>query len=487
MGHGVNILEQPTGVKPPARVSAGLTAYVGTAPINSVDLTNVNKAKIAYTLAEAVGMFGPSTDDFANWTLHEAIKAHFSLFSVGPIVLINVCDPANAAHKAHVVDQSHQLVDGEVQLQVYGGPDEPMLGVLQSTVVVKKAGVTKTLGTDYTLAFDDDGFMVVTRVSTGSIGASDVITATFDYLDPSGVTADDIIGGYSGGQYTGLEVVRQVYPGLRLPLGFISSPKYSQIPEVASRMAVLAHKVTGFRCMALTDLSTDPGEIASFADAAAWKSDNGYTSVDQAALWPLGKIGSDVYHASTLMACIANTTDADVEGIPFVSPSNKSALITSAVDDDGNEILLEEEQANALNAQGIVTLLNGFFGWKLWGNRTAGYPSTTDPKDAFISIRRMFNWIGNTIILTTSGNVDNPVNLRLVRLVLNTLGTFLNGLVPIGALVDGKIEFRKEENPATDLSDGKVTWHVTLTPPPPAEEMTFVLEFDPAALQNLFA
>jgi hypothetical protein len=57
------------------------------------------------------------------------------------------------------------------------------------------------------------------------------------------VTADDIIGGYSGGAYTGLEVVEQVYPALRLVPGFILAPKYSR-PEVAARMAVKARAST---------------------------------------------------------------------------------------------------------------------------------------------------------------------------------------------------------------------------------------------------
>jgi hypothetical protein len=88
-------------------------------------------------------------------------------------VCINVLDPENAAHVASATNESHQLVDGKVQLQVYGGPDAPLLGIIKSTVVVKKGGVTKTLGTDYTLAFDDDGFLVVTRASSGgSIGAA---------------------------------------------------------------------------------------------------------------------------------------------------------------------------------------------------------------------------------------------------------------------------------------------------------------------------
>lgn len=489
MGHGASVSEVPTGVKPPVRISAGIPVYVGTAPINSVDLTNVNKPKVANTLEEAVAAFGPLTDDFDNWTLHEAIKAHFSVYSVAPIVLINILDPNNSDHIAIVTAESHQLVDGKVQLQVYGGPDAPLLGILKSTVVVKnQAGnVTYTLGIDYTLAFDDDGFLVVTRKTTGSIGASAIIKADFHYLDPSGVVADDIIGGYSGGTYTGLEVVEQVYPSLRLVPGFLLAPKWSQTPEVAARMAVIAGSINGaFRAMALTDLSTDAGDIPSYADAAAWKTDNGFTSVNSVPCWPKQKNGSDVYHLSTIVACVANVTDAAHDGIPYASPSNKAVSGTSAVLDDGTEVLLTRPQANALNDQGIMTLLNGFNGWRLWGNRTGGYPGTTDPKDAFIPLRRMFNWMQNTVILTADANIDDPINRRLRDLVLGTFSSLINGLIAVGAFVDGKIEFRASENPTTDLSDGKIKWHVTLTPPSPAQEMEFVLEYDPAALAKLF-
>lgn len=490
MSHGVQIEEVPTGVKPPVRISAGIPVFVGTAPINSVDVTNVHKAKVAYTLAEAEAAFGPLSDDFSSWTLHEAIKAHFSVYSVAPIVLINILDPAKSAHKAAVTGQSHQLVAGVVQLQVYGGPDAPLLGVIKSTVVIKnQAGnVTYVLGTDYTLAFDADGFLVVTRVSTGAIGASAIITANFSYLDPSGVVSADIIGGYSAGVYTGLEVVKQVYPALRLVPGFILAPKWSQVPAVAARMGVIANLINGaFRAMALTDLSTDIGVIPSYASAAAWKTSNGFTSIDSVPCWPKVKNGADVYHLSTVVACIANVTDAAHGNLPYASPSNQPISGTSAVLDDGTEVLLERTQANALNDQGIMTLLNGFNGWRTWGNRTGGYPGTTDPKDAFIAIRRMFNWIANTIILTTDANVDAPINRRLVDLVLGTLTSFLNGLVAAGALVDGKIEFRADDNSAVDLSDGKIKWHLTLTPPSPAEQMTFVLEYDPTALDALFA
>jgi phage tail sheath protein FI len=490
MSHGVSISEVPTGVVPPVHVDAGLAVYVGTAPINDGDLTAVNKPVLVSTLAEFVASFGPLVPSSAwgDWTLHEAAKAHFSAYGVGPIVCINVIDPENADHKASVVTEPLVLdADGNATIDVYGSTTG-LYGVLKSTVVVKLAGVTKTLGTDYTLAFDDDGFLVVSRVSSGTIPALSHITVTCDYLDPSGIVADDIIGGYSAGEYTGLAVVEQVYPKLRLVPGFVLAPKWSQTPAVAAAVKTAARTIDGnFRAMGLVDLSTDSGEIASYADAAAWKTDNGYSLVDLIVCWPLFKNGDDVYHLSTIVACVANLTDADHDGIPYASPSNKVATGTSAVLDDGTEVLLTGPQANALNDQGIVTARNGFAGWKVWGNRTGGYPGTTDPKDSFIPIRRMFNWIGNTIILTTDRDVDEPGNKRLIQGVVGTIGSFLNSLVAAGALIAGKIEFRKDENPVTNLADGKIKFHDTLTPPSPAEDIEDVLEYDPAALAGLFA
>lgn len=489
MGHGVSVNEVPTGVKPPVSISAGLPVYFGTAPINSADLTNVNKPKLCETLADFVSQFGPVSDDFANWTLHEAAKAHFQDYAVAPIVCVNVIDPNNAGHVGIATSELHYLINGTIQLHIYVGNDAPLLGIIESTVVVKSqnGATTYVLGTDYTLAFDANGFLVLTVVTGGAIAANATLSITFDYLEPSLVTTNDVIGGYSGGVYKGLSVLEQVYPALRLVPGFVLAPKYSQTPTVAAAMATAAASINGaFEAIALTDLSTAPGTIPTYAAAPAWKTNNGYTAIESIPCWPKFMNGTDVYHLSTIVACVANVTDNANNNIPFASPSNKAVVGTAAVLDDGTQVLLTRPQANVLNDQGIMTVLNGFNGWRLWGNRTGVYPGDTDPKDSFIPIRRMFNWIANTIILTTDVNVDDPINRRLIDLVIGTITSFLNGLIAQGALIDGKIEFRSDENSTTDLADGKVTWHVTLTPPSPAQEMDFTLEYDPTALAELF-
>jgi hypothetical protein len=486
MSHGVNITEVPTGVVPPVSVTAGLPVYVGTAPINQGDPTSVNKPVLCATLADYVATFGPIPDSstWDKWTLAEAASAHFSVFGVGPIVCINVIDPAKSAHVTKHTDEAHTLgSDGTAKLTFFGA--------VLLTVVVKLTTTghpAMTLGSDYTLAFDDNGMLVVTRVSSGRIPALGNILVDYSTLEPEVIHEADIIGGYSAGAYTGLEVVKQVYPKLRLVPGFILAPKWSQQPTVAARMAAIGNaELEGFKAIALVDLSTEPYEIVSYSDAASWKSDNGFNVENEIACWPKFKNGNDVYHLSTMVACIANLTDNANNGIPFASPSNKVITGTAAVLDDGTEVVLTKSQANSLNEQGIVTVLNGFNGWRVWGNRTAIYPGSTDPKDAFIPIRRMFNFFGNTVILTADRDIDEPGNKRQIEGVVGTVGTFINGLIAVGAVVDGSIQFLAADNSTIDLADGKVVFDCSISPPSPMEDLNFKVQYDPNALAALFA
>ncbi len=481
--HGSSINEVPTGVKPPARVTSGLPVYIGTAPVNMGDPTFVGKPGVFYTKDEAIAVLGTpdGLGDWSSYTLLQAIDAHFTENKVGPIVCINVLDPTKASHYAQATGATHVVLpNGTIALQTYGAPDIAVFGIIKSSVVIKKANVAKTLGTDYTLAFDDDGSLVLSIVAGGAIAAGDTITADFKYLDPSGVTANEVI--------TGIGYIEDVYPKLKLVPGVLAAPKYSQTPTVAAALMAAAHSIdTAFRAVAIVELSTAVGTIPTYASAAAWKSNNGYDKADTIAVWGKMKLSaSKIFHGSVIVAATIGATDADKNGVPYASPSNKTIPGIAMVLDDGSEVSLRRAQANSLNDQGIVTFLNGFNGWRLWGNRMACYPGTTDVKDCLIPIRRMFSWIGNTIILTTDANVDEPGNRRLIDGVTGTLQLFLNSLIAQGALVDGVIEFRPEENSVTDLSDGKITWHVTLTPPSPAEQMSFTLEYDPTALAALF-
>src|SRR5699024_10917392 len=113
-----------------------------------------------------------------------------------------------------------------------------------------------------------------------------------------------------------------------------------------------------------------------------------------------------------------------------------------------------------LNGEGIITALNFQGGWVGFGNRTSAYPANTDPKDAFLALRRMFNWIGNTLTLTFWQRVDAPLNRRQIDTVLYSANIWLNGLAARQFLLGGRVEFFETENPDTDLMDGIARFHV---------------------------
>lgn len=470
--HGVGAYEIPTSIVPPVTSMAGLTVAVGTAPVNLIQgNAPVNKPILAYTYKEAVQKLGYS-DDFEKYTLCESISAHFALFGVAPIVLINVLDPD--VHKASGTEIV-SVIKKEAVLEAEG--------VLMDSVIVRSADDATTYGVEeYELTFDDEGKMHVFMVAL----ATGEIKVEFERLDASAVDTNDIIGGVSmDGTLKGLELVNQVFPLFRVVPGTLIAPKFSADTAVAAVMAAKTANINGyFKALALVDLPTT--ELKDYTTLAKYKNDNNITSPNQVALWPKVSLGGKQYHLSSQMAALMCATDAKYEHVPYKSPSNENLQADSAVLEDGTEITLGPDQAEYLNGQGIVTALNFIGGWKLWGNRTACYPANSDPKDAFIAVKRMFNYEQNSLILTYWQKVDNPMNRNLIETVIDSKNIDLNGKTNRGFLLGGRVEFLEIENPTTSLIDGIATFHMYLTPPTPARELKFLVEFDPSYFSTLF-
>ncbi|WP_375104056.1 phage tail sheath family protein [Paenibacillus sp. RS8] len=477
--HGVTIIEQATSVLAPTEATSGIPFAVGTAPVNLASApVAVNTPVLVYTYAEAVAALGYS-DNWEDYTLCELIYSHFALYAKAPMILVNVLDPAT--NKTAVEPAELPVSNRVATLAVEG--------VLLPSIVVKSSdGVTTySKTTDYTAAFDEDGHVMITTKPTGVIGSSVAqLQVGYDVLNPAGVDADDIIGGVTqDGAYTGFELVNQAYPRFGILPDLLLAPGWSHLPTVAAVMKAKAGNINGnFKAIALTDL--DPEQ--AYTDAGAWKSNNSYTGPLQIVTYPMLTLGDKLFHYSSQLAGVIATTDAANGGIPFASPSNKALQADGTALADGTDLYLGADQASYLNSLGIMTALNlGTSGWKSWGNSTGAFPGNTDPKDSFIPIRRMFNWIGNSIILTYMQKVDDPMNKRLITTITDSLNIWLNGLTSSGALLGGRVEFNDSENPVTDLMAGKLTFHLHITPPGPAQEISFLLEYDTSYLTALFA
>ena len=461
--HGVYVSEVPTKVIPPVRVDCGLPVVIGTAPINMAkeDLAP-NTPKLIQNYEDAVKYFGYS-DDFENYTLSEFIYSQFVLYGIGPVVLINVLDKEKHKKAGKVKDLVIENGKGKI--------DEK--GILPESLVIKSQDKTFKLGEDYTIIFEKE---IVEVVGVSEAFKDATYTITYNVLDPSMITKADIIGGVdvNTGKRQGLELVEEVYPRFGLVPGLILAPGYSQNSDVAAIMKSKANSVGGlFRAMTLCDADADllKDELTPF------KNKNNVTDKSQILCYPKLGLGDKAFNFSTHLAGVINRTDYDNGSIPYVSPSNKTLQIDKTLIKD-NEVILSLDDANYLNSQGVVTAHNFNNGWKTWGNRTAAYPGITDIKDSFIPTRRMFDWVGNTLILTFWQKIDNPMNKRLIETVVDSANLWLNGLTAQGVLLGARVEVLKDENPITDLMDGVIKFHVYMTPPSPAREIDFIQEID---------
>jgi len=477
--HGVYMQENPTSVVAPITADSAVQVIVGTAPVNLLDdpASAINKPILVNTFAEAAAKIGYS-DSFDKFTLCQSIDASFRVFNVAPLVLINVLDPDT--HKEAVEASVKTISNGQVLIAEEG--------ILKSGFTVKDETGTTTydITDDYTLEFNDDGYMLLKVVTGGQIatGEETKLTINYDKLDPSLVDKDDIIGGYTAatGVYKGLECVSQVYPRLGLVPGLLLAPGWSHIPEVGIALTAKCEGINGvFKANCIKDVDCTATGVVEYSGVKAWKDTNSYTDKHDIVCWPMCKIGAKKYYMSALMAALIAFTDANNDSVPYVSPSNKGMRISGTILADGTEVYLDQVQANVLNGGGICTALN-LNGWRSWGNNTGIYPSSSDIKDRFIPVRRMFDWWGDSFILTYFQKVDSPLNKRLIEAVVDSENIRANGYKARFQIADAHIEYSAAENPVTDLLNGKITFHQYLTPFPPAETIINVLEFDPAAL-----
>lgn len=489
--HGVYVSEVPTSVLPAVSVDSAVPVVFGTAPVNMTDVSNVNKPVLCNSYDEFVKAFGfvpaardeESGLDVFDYTLCEAAYAQFALFGVAPAVFVNVLDPTK--HKTSATTQSVTL-DSKTGSAVVAEP-----GIIPSSVTLTNVETPYALGTDYELSFDDEGNLVITSLPDegGSgfkcnVGVS--ITFSAEKLDPSAVLSDDVIGGVSvDGAKSGLELVADVYSRFRIVPGTIAAPGYSSDPEVATVMGAKCVGINGrFKAMCVIDVPTDT--VTDYSAVSSWKTQNNITDAHQIVCWPMLSLSGTRFHMSSQLPALIGQVDSENDGTPYVSPSNHNLQMTATVLESGDEVWLDFETAAYLNGEGVCTAINEASGWKFWGNRTAAYPGSTDVKDAFIPIRRMTNWIGNTLITTFWQQIDAPVNRRFIDTIVDSANLWLNGLAARQYILAGSVEFREDENPTTSLMDGIVTFHVMNCPPSPARDIEFVMEYDVNAQSVLF-
>jgi phage tail sheath protein FI len=136
---------------------------------------------------------------------------------------------------------------------------------------------------------------------------------------------------------------------------------------------------------------------------------------------------------------------------------------------DGEQDLLNPESVNCIRSFGT-------YGTKIWGARTL---AKTDPGWRYINVRRLFNYLEESIRRGTQWAVFEPNDLDLWQRVKRNISSFLRGLWMQGALVGATPEQAfyvvcdATNNPPSSVDEGRLIVEVGIAPVKPAEFVIF--------------
>ena len=465
--HGIETTEVERGPRPVRVVKSAVIALVGTAPVGPV-----NELTLCLNDTHAA-QFGAHQSGFS---IPEALQGIYD-FGAGTVLVVNVLDPA--IHNAKVTDQPQQFADNDLLQLAHGA--------LQ-TLQLKSAddSVTHGLGTDYTVNMLTGQ---IRRLATGSIVANAQIKADYTHADPSQVTPADIIGGITlAGRRTGLKAFQDSYNQLGFFPKIFIAPGFSTLKAVTVDLATSAGQVGGVAYVDAPVGATVQQVLAGRGPSGAI---NFNTSSDRVRLcYPHVKVydaatnGERLQPLSIRAAGLRAKVDHD-HGY-WWSSSNQPLLgviglerpLTARIDDATSEV-------NLLNENGITTVFNSYgTGLRLWGNRTAAWPTVTHMRN-FENVRRTKDVVDESIRYSALQFVDQPITTSLITSITESVNLFLRKLIGDGALLGGECWYDPARNPQTELEQGHALFNYKLTVPLPFERGTFETEITGDYLVNL--
>jgi len=456
-----------------ARGGIQALVYVGTAPAHTVPggADTVNKPILVNDMAEAKKRFGYS-ENWADYTLCEAMYAHFTLGGVGPIVLLNVYNPVTASTTADAT-YNQAAKSGRITI---AGVESCAVDKLQ---VRPNAGSADplVLGKDYTAAYDTDkGVLEIRELVSGklSTGSTTNQIKVFNAADIAGVTAQTVIGETDGlGHNTGLQAVRDVYNLTGYIPAYLLAPGFSSVPEVHAAMLEISQNIAGhWNAWVFADLPlTSAGTALTLETAVTYKNDNGYTADNESVYFPMA-VGTDGrhYHISVLSAVNFQKLLIQNSGVPYMTSSNTEAAVIQNLylgEESVSRVYSDDVINAALNANGISSAAYIGGRWVIWGLSAASYSQENQTSvNVFDTCLMMLYYLTNDFQHRRGRDVDRPMPVNDLKTMVAEEQARVDALVGIGALTYGKVELDAERITRSDIMSGdfRILFNVTNTP-----------------------
>lgn len=466
--HGVETVEVERGPRPVRTVKSAVIGLIGTAPIGAVNVSTL-------TLSEKdAAAFGSQLPGF---TIPQALDAIYD-HGAGTVIVINVLDPT--IHKTAVVSEAITFDASTDRVKLAHG------AVAALVVKSNDGATTYVLGTDYTV---DTLTGELTRVKGGSIVAGASVKASYDYADPTKVTAADIIGAVNGaGVRTGLKALKDTYNLFGFFAKILIAPAFCTQNSVATELIAMADQLGA---IAYIDAPIGTTYAQALAGRGPAGTINFNTSSDRVRLcYPHVKVYDPVLNAERLEPLSARAAGlrakVDLDKGFWWSSSNQELAgvigverqLSAMIDDPQSEV-------NLLNEVGITTVFNSYgTGLRLWGNRSAAWPTVTHMRN-FENVRRTGDVINESIRYFSQQYIDMPLNQALIDSLVESVNGYGRKLIGDGALIGFKAWYDPARNEATELAAGHLLISYKYTPPPPLERLTYETEITSEYLVTL--
>lgn len=436
--HGVSTKRTEGGAIAVREADSAIIGIVGSAPYGAVnELTLCQTSKDFAKFGTCVG---------SGFSIIDALSI-LARYQAGKIYVVNVLDPKK--HKTTVTDEVLTIQPNSLNANT------AKKGLI--TISIKSNAQALTQGTDYTVNLD-----------TGEIvfkAFKENLKATYDYADASKVTNEEFLGGIDSvtQKRTGLEALKDGFYQFGSDAKILIAPAFDKDARNAAALQIKAEQL---KAVAYIDIADN----ATLSQAITARGSNGKLNANTSSqrvrhFYPkvIGLNGTEslATHAAGLRMKI------DTEKGYWHSTSNKELLgvvdstvkLTARLDDPQSE-------TNLLNAVGITTVFNSFgTGFRLWGNRSANFPSNTHIIN-FETALRTADIIDEAIKKAELNFIDRPIDSPLIDALLETIDTYLRALPSI---VGYSVDLDRTYDLVDSFSKGQIPIVYEFTPKLPAE------------------
>jgi Bacteriophage tail sheath protein len=485
---GVYVEEMPAGSRPIEGVGTAVAAFVGLAAEGPF-----NEPRLVTNWAQFTGTFGEFVE--GSYLAH-AVYAYF-LNGGGACYIVRVgADGAMPSARAELSSATEKDKPAFRVAAIEAGPkgnditvdvtepSEPGEGVFK--LVVKRGGqveetfdnVTAGRGKQNVATVVKAQSKLITLEEVGSLTApataSNVALAGGAASMPTRVSPDDYVGSSADRTgFAGLEAIDEVTMLAVPDLMSVYEQGTIDLEGVqAVQLAMIAHcELMGDR---VAILDAPPGLNAQ--QIKEWRVDKaGYDSKYAALYWPWVKVFDPLSGKPTFvppaghMAGIWARSD-DERGV-HKAPANE--VVRGAIT---LEIQITKSEHDQLNPSGI-NVIRSFpgRGIRVWGARTL----SSDPAWRYLNVRRLFNYVEESILEGTHWVVFEPNDLDLWQRVRRTVNSFLLGVWRSGALFGASpgeafyVKCDAETNPPDVVDRGQLVVEIGIAPVKPAEFVIF--------------